>query len=208
MKSGTVAVAAVGVGAAAVVVARLRAIGRSFAERRSAVRAVTVNRPPAEVYAFWRDLPKVAEAMPRRTRVEQVDERRSRWTMDDPVRPRVRWHARIMEDRPDRALAWRVDDGPVPHEGRVWFTDAPMGRGTEVRVALRYQPPGGRAGRLLLTLLGDEPDQVLRTTLRRVKSLVECGQVVVAGELTSGRGAVAGHLTRAVRDQLTTGGRP
>lgn len=200
--------AAVGAGVAAAVMARRRAVDRSTVRHRSTVRAVTVNRPPAEVYDFWRELPRLAEAMARRTRVEQVDERYSRWSMDGPVGRRARWHARITEDRPGRALAWQVDDGPAPHYGRVWFTDASLDRGTEVRVALRYASPGGRVGRLLLSLTGDEPDLLLRTTLRRVKSLLECGQVVVAGELTSGRGPAAERVTRMVRDQLTTGGRP
>jgi len=207
MRNSTLVAAATGVGAAAVVAARRRAGGRARTGRRSTVRAVTVNRSPGQVYEFWRDLLRLAEAMPRPTRVELVDERHSRWSMMGPAGRTVRWRARITEDEPGRAVAWRVDDGPVPHEGRVWFTEAPLGRGTEVRLALRYAPPGGLA-RLVLSLTGDEPDQVLRTTLRRAKSLLECGRVVVAEERPGARGPVRGRATALVREKLTTGGRP
>lgn len=205
--SAVAAAAAAGVGAAALVAA-CRCAGRARAGRRSTVRAVTVNRPPGEVYAFWRDLPRVAEAMPRPTQVEIVDERHSRWSMVGPAGRTARWRARITEDEPGRAVAWRADDGPVPHEGRVWFTEAPPGRGTEIRVALRYTPPAAALARLVLTLTGDEPDQVLRTTLRRAKSLLECGQVVVAEERPSARGPARSRATALVREKLTTGGRP
>lgn len=208
MDSRTVVKAAAGVGAVAAVVVWRRAAGQVRSGYRSTVRAVTVNRPPREVYAFWRELSHVAEAMPRPTRVVELDRWHSQWTMTGATGRAARWRAEITEDEPGRVLAWRVGDGPAPHEGRVWFTEAPLGRGTEIRAALRYALRGGRLGRLASTLTGDEPDQVLRTTLRRAKSLLECGGIVVAEEGPAARGPVRARATALVRERLATGGRP
>lgn len=208
MDGRTLVKVATGAGAVAAVVAWRRATGRVPGGYRSTVRAVTVNRPPREVYAFWRELPRVAEAMPRPTRVVELDQRCSQWTVVGAAGRTARWRAEITQDEPGRALAWRVGDGPAPHEGRVWFTEASLGRGTEVRAALRYALRGGRLGRLVLALTGDEPDQVLRTTLRRAKSLLECGGIVVAEEGPAARGPVRARATALVRERLATGGRP
>jgi uncharacterized membrane protein len=55
---------------------------------------------------------------------------------------------------------------------------AAPGRGTEIHVDLRYRPPGGRVGRAVAKLLGEEPDQQLRDDLRRAKQILEVGEVV------------------------------
>lgn len=175
---------------------------------RHTVRGVTVDRPPAQVYAFWRDLRTLATSLDRATRVRELDRRLSQWTVDGPLDIPVEWTAEITEDVAERVLGWRVEDGPVPHEGRVEFTAAPNDRGTEVRVELRYDVPGGKLGATAARLTGDEPDQVLRTTLRRMKQLLECGRVVTVDGQPTGRRAVQERVTRVLQHKLSTGGRP
>jgi uncharacterized membrane protein len=120
----------------------------------------------------------------------------------------VHWTAEVTEDVPDRLLAWRVTDGPVPHEGRVEFTPAPTGRGTEVRVSLHYELPGGPLASAAARISGDEPDLVLRTNLRRIKQVLECGRVVTVDGQPTGRGPVSERVTRLFQHKLTAGGRP
>jgi uncharacterized membrane protein len=59
----------------------------------------------------------------------------------------------------------------------VEFRPAPGNRGTELRVNLLYEPPGGRAGKWFARLFGEEPEQQLTEDLRRVKSLIETGEI-------------------------------
>jgi uncharacterized membrane protein len=64
------------------------------------------------------------------------------------------------------------------NRGWVKFVPAPGGRGTEVRVELRYDPPAGRLGRAVATVLGREPAQEIEGDLRRLKQVMEIGEVL------------------------------
>ena len=55
--------------------------------------------------------------------------------------------------------------------------DAAPGRGTMVRLTMRYDPPGGIVGKGIAKLLQREPHIQARRDLRRFKSLLETGEV-------------------------------
>ena len=137
----------------------------------------TVLKPPQEVYAFWRQLEHLPSFM---THLESVveDGPRSRWTARAPL-GRVAWDAEIVEDVPGERLAWRsTGRTSVPNSGVVRFRPAPGDRGTEIRVELRYEVPGGRAGATFARLLGEDPHQQVEDDLRRAKQVLETGDVV------------------------------
>ncbi len=152
--------------------------------RRSYRHGVTVNRPPDEVYRFWRDVPRLARAVQGVLRIEQLDDRRSRWAVDGPRGATLGFTVEIVTDTPGQLLSWESVDSPVPHKGRVEFAAAPGGRGTELRAALTCLPPAGVAVEAVGWLAGDGPDALLRDVLRRVKQVVECGEVVRANGMT------------------------
>ncbi|MEU9509983.1 SRPBCC family protein [Micromonospora sp. NPDC048170] len=176
-----VSTAVVGAIAAADLVAGVRA-GRAHAARRRVIDlevAVTVNRSPAEAYRFWRDLENLPRFMSHLESVRADDLRRSHWTARAPAGRRVEWDAEIVDDQPNRTLAWRSMPGTrVPNAGRARFVPAPGDRGTEVRVRLRYAPPAGALGRAVAKLFGEEPEQQVRDDLRRFKQVLETGEVV------------------------------
>ncbi len=141
--------------------------------------AVTVNRSPAEAYRFWRDVENLPRFMTHLESVRAEDLRRSHWVAHAPAGRHVEWDAEIVDDRPNRAIAWRSLPGaPVPNAGRVRFVPAPGDRGTEVRVLLQYAPPAGALGRAVAKLFGEEPEQQVRDDLRRFKQVLETGEVV------------------------------
>ncbi|MEV4463576.1 SRPBCC family protein [Micromonospora echinofusca] len=156
--------------------------GRAQAARRRVIDmevAVTVNRSPAEAYRFWRDLENLPRFMTHLESVRAEDLRRSHWTARGPAGRPVEWDAEIVDDQPNRSIAWRSLPGTrVPNAGRVRFVPAPGDRGTEVRVRLRYAPPAGALGRAVAKLFGEEPEQQVRDDLRRFKQVVETGEVV------------------------------
>ena len=54
----------------------------------------------------------------------------------------------ITEDKPGEAIAWESEpESDIATEGRVEFLDAAPGRGTMVRLTMRYDPPGGIVGK-------------------------------------------------------------
>jgi uncharacterized membrane protein len=141
--------------------------------------AVTVNKPPAQVYRRWRNLEELPRYLYHLTEVRVVDRNRSHWVARAPAGKRVEWDAEIVADEPERLLSWRALPGTkVPNSGRVWFAPAPAGAGTEVTVELAYQPPGGRAGARLAGLFGERPEQQVSDALRRFKQVLETGEVV------------------------------
>ncbi|HEU4632090.1 MAG TPA: SRPBCC family protein [Gemmatimonadaceae bacterium] len=144
-------------------------------------RSITVNRQPDEVYAFWRDLERLPRFMRHLESVQVVDERRSRWTARAPAGLTVAWDAELVEDRPGELLAWRSLPGAdVQNAGTVRFRPAPGGRGTEVTVELRYDPPGGAMTEQLARLFREEPGQQVRDDLRAFKQVLEIGEVLLS----------------------------
>ena len=51
------------------------------------------------------------------------------------------------------------------------------GRGTQIDVDLQYAPPAGRAGAVIASWFGREPSQTIREDLRRLRQLLEAGEV-------------------------------
>jgi uncharacterized membrane protein len=142
-------------------------------------KAITVNRSPEEAYGLWRNFENLPSFMAHLESVRVVDERRSYWKARAPLGATVEWMAEIVEDRPNELIAWRSLEGAdVPNSGQVRFAAAPDRRGTEVRVELKYDPPGGAIGATIAKLFGEEPSQQLDGDLRRFKQVLEIGEVV------------------------------
>lgn len=142
-------------------------------------KAITINRPPEEVYDFWRNLENLPRFMAHLESVRELDERRSYWNVHAPFGTTVEWTAEIVEDRPNQLISWRsVEDSQVPNSGTVRFAPAPGGRGTEVQLEIRYDPPAGAVGATIAKLLGREPSQQVDGDLRRLKQVLETGEVV------------------------------
>jgi uncharacterized membrane protein len=140
--------------------------------------AITVNRPREEVYRYWRDLEHLPKFMAHLESV-QVENGRSKWRAKGPLGMRIEWEAEIVADQPNENLAWRSCEGSdVPNQGSVRFLDAAGGRGTEVRVELRYDLPTGALGAQVAKLFGAEPGQEIAGDLRRFKQVIETGEVL------------------------------
>ncbi|RAO11597.1 SRPBCC family protein [Micromonospora noduli] len=167
-------------------------------------RGVTVDRSRDEVIGFWTDRERLDRALAGWATLQQLDERRWRCVARDRAGGETQWQAEITVEGTG-TLMWRVEDGPMPQLGRIELTEAPQGRGTEIRAELRYR--SGPVRRLAGLVSGDEPDLALRDALRRVKALIECGQVVDTREDPSGRSPAQGKATDKVREKLMTGGR-
>jgi uncharacterized membrane protein len=138
----------------------------------------TINRSREEVYGFWRQLDNLPRFMTHLESVELLGNRRSRWTARGPGGMKVAWEAETIEDTPNRSISWRsLPDSQIQNRGTVRFDRAPGNRGTELRVLLEYSPPGGRAANMLVKLIGQSPEQVIQEDLRRLKQLLETGEI-------------------------------
>ncbi len=142
---------------------------------------VTIDRPLSDVYAFWRNFENLPRFMTHLDSVRAIDDRRSHWAARAPGGGTVEWDAEIIHEEPDKVIGWRSLAGAdVVNAGSVNFDEAPGGRGTEVRVSLQYQPPFGKLGAAVAALTGEEPSHQVREDLRRLKELLETGEVPTA----------------------------
>lgn len=141
--------------------------------------AVTVRRPPGDVYRFWRDLENLPSFMYHLKSVTAGADGRSHWVASAPAGRAVEWDAQITEDQPDTRIAWQSLPGAaIQNGGSVEFAPAAGGDGTEVRVHIGYHMPGGALGKVAATLLGESPEQQVNDDLRRFKQILETGQVL------------------------------
>jgi uncharacterized membrane protein len=142
-------------------------------------KTIIVNRSPEEVYRFWRDLANLPTFMKHLESVQVTGDNRSHWKATGPGGKTVEWDAEIVEDQPNTRIAWRSLEGSdIDNSGSVQFERAPGGRGTLVRVELRYTPPGGVVSATLAKLFGEEPGQQVDDDLRAFKQVLETGEVV------------------------------
>jgi uncharacterized membrane protein len=152
------------------------------------IAAITINRSPESVYEFWRNFENFPRFMANVESVETIDTRRSRWRAIAPAGMHVDWYAEIVEDRPNELISWRsTDHADVSSAGAVSFRPAPGGRGTEARVEMSYDPPAGKVGRAVSKIFWKEPGQEIRGDLRRLKSVLEAGEVIRSDATLGGR---------------------
>lgn len=139
---------------------------------------LTIDRPRADLFAFWRDFSNLARFMENVIDIEVLDARRSRWVVKAPANRTVEWISIVTEESEGDFIAWASEpDAPVPNSGRVDFRDAPGGRGTWVSATILYDPPAGFIGKAIAKMFQREPAIQARRDLRRLKQLMETGEV-------------------------------
>ena len=148
--------------------------------------SVTINRPIAEVYRFWRNFENLPQFMQHLESVSAREEGISHWIAKGPGGVNVEWDARIINEIDNKLIAWQSLEGStIATAGSVNFDETP--RGTRVRVHLQYSPPGGKLGAAVAWLSGEEPNLQVREDLRRFKALLETGEIPTTAGQPSGR---------------------
>lgn len=151
-------------------------------------KTVTINKPADELYRFWHDFENLPTFMKHLKSVKVHNEKRSHWIANAPLGNSVEWDADILEDRENEFISWAsVEGADVDNSGFVRFKKAPGDRGTEVKVVLEYNPPGGALAATVAKLFGEEPEQQIGDELRRFKMLMEAGEIATTEGQTSGR---------------------
>ncbi len=142
------------------------------------LKSVTVGKPREEVYAFWRDFKNLERFMENIERIDVLDDRTSHWVVKAPAGRRVEWDAQITADDPGRRIAWTsTGQADIENAGFVEFKDAPGGRGTEIHAHIAYKPPAGPLGEIVAKVLQKEPGLQAHRDLRRLKMLLETGEI-------------------------------
>ena len=136
---------------------------------------VSLNKSPAEVYAFWRKLENLPRFMRHLEHVEELDQTRSRWTAKGPAGVgTVSWEAEILEDHQNEFISWSSLPGStVDNAGQVRFIKTPTG--TDIKVQITYRLPAGDVGGVAAKLFSPMAEKMMRDDIRDLKNVMETG---------------------------------
>lgn len=155
------------------------AIGKTKPDNRSRnvniqIRQI-VNKPRAEVYAFWRNLENLPLFMEHLESVDSLNESISVWEVNLPGNMgTMRWKSEIVIERENELLGWQSLPGSgIENAGKVEFKDA--GDATELHVVITYHAPGGIAGESAARLLNPMFEEIVEEDVRNFKWFIEQG---------------------------------
>jgi uncharacterized membrane protein len=149
-------------------------------------KSLTVNRPAAELYAYWRKLENLPNFMNHVKTVRDLDNGQSHWVVNVIRDIELEWDARITVDRPDEMIAWEtLPEATLQNRGYVKFI--PTSRGTEVSVSMEYDPPGAVVGELAGRAVKFIAEQQIKEEIRNFKRLMETGELPTTEGQPSGR---------------------
>jgi len=136
--------------------------------------SIRIDQPVEEVYRFWRNLENLPKFMTHLEQVIDLRNGRSHWVAKGPAGIPVEWDAEIINEVPNKVIGWRsLPSSDLVTAGSVNFDGSGDRRSTLVTVRLQYAPPGGRLGKLVAQLFGDDPSQAIAEDLRRLKRLLD-----------------------------------
>lgn len=151
-------------------------------------KTVTINKPADELYRFWHNFENLPRFMKHLKSVTVYNDTRSHWIASAPLGNSVEWDADIIKDEANHLIAWTsAENADIDNSGFVRFQPATGGRGTEVKVVMEYNIPGGAVSAAIAKLLGEEPEQQIGDELRRFKMLMEAGEIATTEGQTSCR---------------------
>jgi uncharacterized membrane protein len=151
-------------------------------------KSIAINRPADELFRFFRELENLPRVMSHLQSVRAEDASRSRWVASLPGDKPLEWETEITQELPNELLAWRSLEGsPMSHSGFVHFRALPEGRGTMVSLKLELDAREGSLAAGITKLFGEVPELVIGEDLRKLKQLMETGEIASTDGQPSGR---------------------
>jgi uncharacterized membrane protein len=158
-----------------------------------------VNAPADKVYAFWRDLENLPRFMHHLESVTVLGNKQSRWVAIGPLGKKITWTAEITNERPNESISWQsVPNSELNVKGTVEFRPATGKRGTFIDAMVHFEAPAGALGSTVAKYLGKDPNFIMRQDLRRLKELIETGEIPTVEGQTHGPRSVVASLARVV----------
>ncbi len=113
-------------------------------------REIEVQRPPSELFYYWKDLSNIPKFMPHVLSVEKTSEKGSHWVVEGPGGTQLEWDAEIINEHPGEMIAWRSLPGADVESAEPCALNLAMADRPRISgVTLQYHPPAGGWVRLL-----------------------------------------------------------
>lgn len=135
---------------------------------------MTIEKPVAFVYQFWRKLENLPLFMKHLENVTVIDEEISEWSAKVPGGlGHLTWKATIIKDIENREIAWRsFSDALIHNIGKIEFQDNHR-FGTKIRIYISYQVPFGKSGEMAAKVLNPIFKNMVQQDVKRFKEYIE-----------------------------------
>lgn len=157
------------------------------ADKKTRPASVTILADQGSVFSLVRDFSRWPSFMKHLTRVEQISPTNYRWTAGHGGNT-TQWETEVLEEIPGQLIAWRTtEDSPFRQTAAIILDQAVGGRGTILSFKMNNESVLadliGFASKLTLK----DPDSEALDTVRRLKALIETGEVPTVEGQPSGR---------------------
>lgn len=131
--------------------------------------AITINKPPAEVYAFFESHHNFNSFV-------------SRLDLDSKL------DVGLVRDAIKRTISWySTEQSEIKTMGHIWFNQAAQNLGTVATLVMDYSMPGGKLTELIEKFKGEDIDSLILTNLKQIKCFIESGEIATTEGQSSGR---------------------
>jgi uncharacterized membrane protein len=172
-----------------------RAATQSVPKELSVDVSFTINRSPEEVYGFWSDANNWPLFMKGVQSAEQRDENTIVWKTSGTS---MEGRSQISDRQPSQYIRWTDFFMGMTIDCSIEFRPAPGNRGTEVRWHLHSSSPRTMLAHLVGTAAGLSADQLARESLRRMKQLLEAGEIPTTDGQPHGDRGLTGKTQRVL----------
>jgi len=139
----------------------------------SIIHSRTICVPAERVYEFCLEVENLPLLIGEQVTVTAVSKKSITVSVADGP-PTV---VRIREARAGRSISWETEPGDSHYQGTLILIPAPGDEGTEATLTIRHKSLEGGLGKALGKFKKASPDQRVAGALRRLKALLEAGEI-------------------------------
>ncbi len=166
----------------------------------------TINRSPAEIYAFLLDFKNWPLFM---KGLKSLQSTRTETAVWGTGQERTEAWSKIVEAQPNKLLRWTTAIGNGMQQCAIELHEAPGNRGTEVHWHVEDASQRNVIGELFSSSTGESLEQRARESLRALKQLLETGEVATTDGQPHGMRGLKGKAERiAFRENVDEARRP
>jgi len=139
--------------------------------------SVTIGRPAEELRALWLKPDTQSRIWAHFAEVTPRDERTADWIAHGPTGGTYRWRTEVGESNANELRWSSLEGADVANVGTLAFRPAPGGRGTELHLDVRFDPPRGIVARAVSKLFRIVPREIVRKALYQFRALAMTGEI-------------------------------
>jgi len=188
-------------GAIAVKAASAGPIADLVGTETSVSRSVIVLRSPEDVYRFWNETETIPQWMENVRSVKRLDHRRMFWSRVHPEAGILEWTTEVVSDVANQSLCWRAisaSGSDYDLSQRLVLSNLGSTRGTLVTLTLQYKMHTGLLHSGAPMIIGPDPQRYVRESLRKLKMLLEAGEIATIRGQSHGPRTLKGKLMETI----------